>query len=153
MSILFYFFPPLREELPVSISIHSSRRDRQQAYSPIWIWGISPRQREMEERGEDPLVHEGVFWEWMQTLTTWFCLCRNPHYFKKGSIITDDGPTPEEIDTSLKFSFSPIDHISFNPPHSFLFSPTDHWVELTWDQIESTHSGNLSEAMYHLLRC
>ncbi len=57
--ILLFF--PVREELPVSISIHSSRRDRQQAYSPIWIWGISPRQKEKEEQGEDPLVHAGEF--------------------------------------------------------------------------------------------
>lgn len=44
------FFFPVREELPVSVSIHSSRRDRQQVYSPIWIWGINPRQKKKKER-------------------------------------------------------------------------------------------------------
>lgn len=54
------------------------------------------------------------------------------------SIIIDNGPIPGGSDTSLLFSFSPIDWISFFFMHHihFLFSPTDHRFEFLWDQIK-----------------
>lgn len=110
------------------------------------------RRRNRRRVEEDPLVHAGVFLggvQWMQTLKLGFASAEF-HLVLKGFNNNRSCPHTRGEWQVFVVYFSPI---LFYPPFSFLFSPTGHWVEIAWDQIESTHSGNLSEAMYHLLWC